>query len=121
MHTHTHTPKACANTPSSYTHTHTGSVTCYPHNHTRCSSLRPYIRPLLQAFTVGHTISICTHVGSAARIHKPVKQTHIHMRISELHGSTHALAWNSPYTSPATYLFLMGSAALHRNCSTGLR
>ena len=105
MYACTHTqPKAYANTPSSSTHTHTGSVTCCPHNHTRCSSLRPCIQPLLPAFRVRHIVYICTHVGSAARIIKLVKETHTHMHISDAHGSTQALAWNTPYTSPATYL-----------------
>ena len=104
MHTHSLTPEAHARTPSSHTHRRAGSVPCCPHNHTRCSSLRPYIRPLLPAFRVRHIVYICTHVGSAARIIKLVKETHTHMHISDAHGSTHALAWNTPYTSPTTYL-----------------
>jgi len=68
--THTCNKSTCKYTKFPHTHTHTGSVLCFPHNHTRCLSPRPYIRPLLPA----------------------LKQTHTHMHISELHGSTRALA-----------------------------
>jgi len=55
-----------------HTQRHTGSVPCCPHNQTRCSSLRPYIRPLLPAFTVGHTISFCTLHESTNWYRKPI-------------------------------------------------
>jgi len=47
--------------------------------------------------------SVCTKVGSAARIHEKVQASHPH--ISEPHSSTHALAKHTPpHIRPATYL-----------------
>ena len=47
---------------------------------------RQHATQVLPAFRVRHIVYICTHVGSAARINKLVKETHTHKHISDAYG-----------------------------------
>ena len=75
-----------------HTHTDTQAVSYAALTTTHVVRLSDRILDPLPAVWMRHIVYICTHVVSAARIIKLVKETHTHMRISDAHGSTHALA-----------------------------
>jgi len=91
---HTQSPKASANTPSSQKHTRTRSVPYCPHNHTHCVLLLPHVKILLAAIRIVRTIYVYTHVGSNARKHEVVWDTHTHTQNTRNNMAAHMHSLN---------------------------